>query len=372
MNLKWSRPRLGAALAVVALSALLWPQRGLTAGAGAPNAAPTAPGAYDPLAIAGQPTPKGLDLTVHDSVRNRDLPIRVYLPAAASFPGISPPVSPGAMPPSPVILFGPGLGGARDGYRFLADHWAARGYVVVALQHPGSDDMVWRTAPAGEAMAALKQAANAENYIVRARDVPAVLNQLEAWNRAAGDPLTGRLDLTKVGLAGHSFGALTTEAVSGQSLGGRGAVLTDRRIRAALAMSPSPPRRGDPASAFGSVRIPWMLMTGTEDASPLGDESAASRLGVYPYLTRAPKYQLVLDQAEHSAFSDRPLPSDRHARDPRYHRVILALSTAFWDEYLRGDPAAADWLNGSGPRSVLGPADRWERAPGRAMKPVKP
>jgi len=319
-----------------------------------PAATPPGQKAYDPLAATGGPAPKPLDFTVLDPRHHRDLPIRVYLPAAAS--------SVSAARPAPVILFSPGLGGARDGYRFLAEHWAARGYIAVVLQHPGSDDTVWRTAPAEEVMDALKHAANAENYIVRARDVSAVLNQLEAWNRAPGNPLTGRLDLARVGMAGHSFGALTTEAVSGQSMAGRGAVLTDRRIKAAIAMSPSPPRRGDPAKAFGSVRIPWMLMTGTEDASPLGEESAASRLGVYPYLTRAPKYQLVLDQAEHSAFSDRPLPSDRHERDPRYHRVILALSTAFWDDYLRGDPAAAAWLNGSAPRSVMVPADRWEFA----------
>jgi len=298
-----------------------------------------------------------MDLTVHDAARNRDLPIRVYLPASAS--------SASAAKPAPVILFSPGLGGSRDGYRFLAHHWAARGYAVVVLQHPGSDDTVWRTAPEGEAMEALKQAVTPENYIARARDVAAALKQLEAWNKAPGGSLSGRLDLTRIGMAGHSFGALTTEAVSGQSMPNRGPVLTDRRIKAAIAMSPSPPKRGDAARAFGSVRIPWMLMTGTEDDSPLGNESAASRLGVYPYLTRAPKYQLVLDQAEHSAFSERPLPTDRHARDPRYHRVILALSTAFWDEYLRGDPAAAAWLNGAGPRSVMAPADRWEFAANR-------
>jgi predicted dienelactone hydrolase len=342
----------------LALGLWAWP-RCSAASASLPDSGPStaalpSQGAYDPLALTDPHAPSGLDLTVHDPRHRRELPIRVYLPRAAS--------SVNAARPAPVILFSPGLGGARDGYRFLAQHWAARGYVAVVLQHPGSDDTVWRTAPEGEVMQALKQAANAENYIARARDVSAVLNQLEAWNRAPGNPLTGRLDRARVGMAGHSFGALTTEAVSGESMAGRGAVLTDRRIKAAIAMSPSPPRRGDPASAFGSVKIPWMLMTGTEDASPLGEESAASRLGVYPYLTRAPKYQLVLDKAEHSAFSDRELPSDRHERDPRYHRVILALSTAFWDEYLRGDPAAAAWLNGSGPRTVMVPADRWEFA----------
>lgn len=33
--------------------------------------------------------------------------------------------------------------------------------------------------------------------------------------------------------------------------------------------------------------------------------------------------------------SDRPLPFDKQTRNPNHHRVILALSTAFWDAFLR-------------------------------------
>ena len=75
-----------------------------------------------------------------------------------------------------------------------------------------------------------------------------------------------------------------------------------------------------------------------------------SRLAVYPALRGAPKYQVVLDKAEHSAFTDRALPGDRETRNPNHHRAIVALSTAFWDAYLRGDKDALAWLNGAGPR----------------------
>jgi predicted dienelactone hydrolase len=197
---------------------------------------------------------------------------------------------------------------------------------------------------------------------LRARDVVAVLDQLAAWNAQAGHALHGRLDLGKVGMSGHSFGAITTQAVSGESLGGAGPIFTDGRIKAALAFSPSPPRLGDPAAAFGSVKIPWMLMTGTKDASPISDTDPSSRLKIYPYLHLAPKYQVVLNKAEHSAFTDRALPGDSEPRNPNHHRVILALSTAFWDAYLRGDKAAAEWLAGPGPRGVMQPEDQWQFA----------
>jgi predicted dienelactone hydrolase len=261
-----------------------------------------------------------------------------------------------------VVFFSPGLGGSREGNAFMGQHWAARGYVAVVLQHPGSDDSVWKGQAPGTAYAAMQGAASLQNFILRVKDVPAVLNQLDLWNKQSGNALAGRLDMAKIGMSGHSFGAITTQAVSGESIGGRSAAFTDPRIKAAIAFSPSTPRVGDPAAAFASVAIPWMLMTGTKDVSPIGQMDEASRLGVYPNLHKAAKYEVVLFNAEHSAFTDRALPGDQEPRNPNHHRVILALSTAFWDAYLRGDAAALAWLNGPGPRSVMQPQDKWQFA----------
>jgi hypothetical protein len=54
------------------------------------------------------------------------------------------------------------------------------------------------------------------------------------------------------------------------------------------------------------------------------------------------------------------LPGDREPRNPNHHRVILALSTAFWDAYLRQDAEALAWLNGPRPRSFMQPDDQWQ------------
>jgi hypothetical protein len=102
-------------------------------------------------------------------------------------------------------------------------------------------------------------------------------------------------------------------------------------------------------------------MTGTNDTAPIGGQTVESRLDVYPNLPDAiDKYELVLHDAEHSAFTDRALPGDRRPRNHNHHRVILALSTAFWDACLRRDPAARQWLHGPSARSVLEPHDRWQ------------
>jgi predicted dienelactone hydrolase len=302
------------------------------------------PPAYDPLKVEPGEL-EVIDLAVHDGSRERDLPIRVYLPSAKS--------------PQPVVLYSHGLGGSRETSAFLGQHWARRGYVGVFLQHPGSDEAVWKDKPLGERRAALHRAAGLEQFLARIQDVTEVLDTLSRWNAEKGHPLQGRMDLSHIGMSGHSFGAMTTEALSGEEMPS-GRSFTGPRIRAAVVFSPSVLWRGDPASAFGQVQLPWLLMTGTRDASPIGDVAPADRLKVFAALPPGHKYQVVLDGAEHSVFTDRPLPADAAPRNPRHHPAIEAISTAFWDAYLRGDVAAQRWLDGSGPRSVLEPADAWQ------------
>lgn len=308
---------------------------------------PAKAGDYDPLVVPDLFKAETIDLSADDKPRDRKIPLRVYLPASRD--------------PSPAVLFSHGLGGSREGCSYLGRHWAARGYVAVFLQHPGSDDSVWKGVPLRDRLAAMKKAASLANFMLRVQDVSAVVDQLTKWNADPGAELSGRLDLKRLGMSGHSFGAQTTQAVSGQSAALGGQRFTDPRIKAAVAFSPSSPRRGDPKKAFGRVKIPWLLMTGTKDTAPIGGQTIESRLAVFPALPEGDKYELVLHDAEHSAFSERALPGDAEPRNPNHHRAILALSTAFWDAYLRGDGAAKTWLKGSGPRSVLRPKDRWQK-----------
>jgi predicted dienelactone hydrolase len=312
-----------------------------------------APGAeaYDPLTVpAAAPAPP-LDLDVRDDDRDRVVPVRVFLPPGGD----------GAAP-CPVVLFSHGLGGSREGCGYLGDHWSRRGYAAVFLQHPGSDTAVWQDVPPARRMASMRNAASTANFRLRVEDVTAVLDALDAWNREPGHRLSSRLDLDRVGMSGHSFGAQTTQGVSGQSYPLVGQRFTDPRIKAAVIMSPGTPQgRRDPADAFAEVAIPWLLMTGTKDTAVIGGQSVESRRAVFPALPEGRAYELVLHAAEHSAFTDRALPGDREPRNANHHRAILALSTAFWDAYLRDDADARDWLDGPGPRTVLEADDHWQR-----------
>jgi predicted dienelactone hydrolase len=309
----------------------------------------TAAGAeiYDPLAVDPAFAPVQHQLTVQDAARSREIPLRIYLPAEKG--------------KAPVVLFSHGLGGSRDNNVYLGRHWSARGYAAIFLQHAGSDEAVWKDKPRDQRRKQMRQAASIESFLARVRDVPAVLDQLERWNKDPKSPLAGRLDLQHVGMSGHSFGAITTQAVSGEIFPMAGRRFTEARIDAAIAMSPSSPRRGSPKEAFAKVEIPWLLMTGTNETAAIGNIGLESRLAVYPALPPGEKYELVLEGAEHSAFNETGLPGDRRERNPNHHRAILALSTAFWDAYLRVDQEARKWLDGAGPASVLEAKDSWRK-----------
>lgn len=314
----------------------------------------TAKEAYDPLKVDDAVVESNV-LEVKDTPRGRTIPVRVYLPEDKKA--------------VPVVLFSHGLGGSRDNNPYLGEHWAKRGYVVVFMQHIGSDESVWKEAAALERVTAMRQAASAKSYLERTKDVPAVLDALAKWNDEKGHPLSGRMDLEKVGMSGHSFGAQTTQVMAGQSAGRLS--LRDPRVDAAVMMSPSPPARGDAATAFGTVKIPCLLMTGTLDDSPIGNTTPADRLKVFPHLTEAPAWQVVFDKATHMDFGQRAVKSGA-SKETRYHRAILGLTTAFWDAELKGRPEALKWLNDGGAEKVLLPEDRWEKNGKTAAPAVKP
>src|ERR1700722_11927367 len=134
-----------------------------------------------------------------DAKRNRRVPAKIYFPLDAQ----------GKLP---VIIFSHGLGGSRYGYEYLGRYWASLRDVSVHLDHIGTDAAVWQGLRFDEIKPALKQAiADPENLVKRPRDVSFAIDQIEKMETADG-VLKGRLDLARIGVAGHSLGAFTTMA----------------------------------------------------------------------------------------------------------------------------------------------------------------
>lgn len=277
----------------------------------------------------------------HDERRQRPIPCRHYLPQGIAR--------------TPLILFSHGLGGDRDnGERWLR-HWASHGYRGLALQHTGSDAAVM----AGSPMAlrrALTAATTPEQSLARLADLGFVLD--EVWRRQAADPAWAGVDLERVGLAGHSYGAVTTQAMAGERRA-YGPPVVEPRLRAFLGLSPSARGEEAPLNArFAGIRRPFFCITGTrDDGIGLHDISAADRTVPYRHMPGGDKFLLVLDGAAHMPLAGNP--GSRHVLPPRAVTAIQGASLAFWEATLGGRQAARTWLCQDFP-STLVPGDTWE------------
>lgn len=271
----------------------------------------------------------------------REVPVRFRLPESGKGP-------------FPIIVFSHGLGGSREGYDVVGKHWAEKGYAVVHLQHRGSDEEVWKGKKTP--LAEMKKAASATNAIARAQDVRFALDQLEKLNK--DDPkLKGKLDLDKVGISGHSFGAQTTLMASGMTFGA--GKIDEPRFKAAVAMSPAPPARGDLGKAFGSIKIPVYHLTGTKDTSPITDTKPEDRRKPFDH-GKGPRWLLILEDGDHMVFGGRKRVVGGK-KDAIHHALILESTTLFWDAHLKGDKEAAKKLGEFGKK--VGKEGAWEAKP---------
>jgi len=297
-----------------------------------------------------------------DAKRGRPVPVKIYYPADMAAP-------------LPLVIFSHGLGGSREGYEYLGRHWASHGYISLHVQHIGSDDAVWRGQD--QPMQSMRQAAiRPENAVNRARDVSFVLDEMARLNNAPG-LFQGRVDLEKVGLAGHSFGANTTLVATGQVFilpGGRTVGFAEPRIKAAIPMSaPVPHSRDDLDRVFDGITVPCLHMTGTLDDSPIGETKAAERRLPFDHIGGAEQFLVIFNGGDHMIFSGRPrnAAAGGGEKDALFQDLIRQAATAFWDAYLMGDARAKSWLSGGGLKSLLGDDGTLEtKRVGAAKRPV--
>jgi predicted dienelactone hydrolase len=287
-----------------------------------------------------------------DAARDRQVPVKIYYPATGEGP-------------FPVIIFSHGLGGSREGYEYLGRHWASHGYVSVHVQHIGSDTGVWQGAE--RPMEAMRRAAlDPRNALNRPKDVSFAIDQMQRMNREE-TPLKGRLDLERIGVGGHSFGAYTALAVAGQApalaRAGAGLSQADPRVKAAIAMSApvTPQQKARLDKVYGPIRIPCLHMTGTKDDSPISDTTAADRRLPFDHITGADQYLVIFNGGDHMVFSGRPRAMPGGENDALFRSLICACTTAFWDAYLKGDEQAKAWLTDGGINALLGANATFEK-----------
>ncbi len=279
------------------------------------------------------------DGTWRDNARQREVPWRLRLPTGA-----------GASANSwPLVLYSHGLGGSREGGDAWGEAWRAAGIAVLHLQHPGSDTDSLRGG-----VQALRAAVSAEQLVARALDMRFAIDEL-ARRSAAGEEPWVRHRADAIGIGGHSFGALTTQAVAGQRFPVPSA-LAEPRARAFIAFSPSTGRGRaaamTPREAFGAITRPFLVVTGSLDGDPFGSHATGEpRAKVYEGLAEGQRALLWLEGADHMSFAGNAMQRLRSTAlfkrepraeraEPRHHALVAALTTLWWRAHLLGDAEA--------------------------------
>ena len=300
-------------------------------------------------ALGAAPAPplraEALRATWRDAARGRDIPVLVRLPEIAG--------------KRPVVLISHGLGGSREGLGYLGRGLAEAGFVAIHLQHPGSDEALWRgTAERGMALAAA--AMDVGNAVARLEDGIFAVSEVLRRGGTTGDALAGRVDAARLAVAGHSYGAWLVQHLLGQRIPGgeRGLALPERRLAAGIALSPSPPRGMPPRLAFSRIVAPVLHVTGTQDHGWVEGATPADREIPFRFTEGAPAALAVLRGAAHAAFADEPAAGARWA-DPTYHARTAALAVLFLRAMLEGNAQARLALRAGAP-GVLAEGDRLE------------
>jgi len=220
--------------------------------------------------------------------RGDDLTVRVTAPVSGT--GL------------PVVVFSHGFGGSLDKYAPLADFWAANGFVVLQPTHLDSRTLavtsedpryptIWR---------------------VRIDDLVRVLDEIDTLV-AAVPGLAGRVDATRIAVAGHSWGAQTASTLLGAGVrdasGTPGEDFADKRVTAGVLLSLT--GTGESLTPFAAENFPFMhpefsslttpalIVTGDNDQSLLSTRGPDWFTDAY-FMSPGAQHLLTLFGGEHS------------------------------------------------------------------------
>jgi dienelactone hydrolase len=154
----------------------------------------------------------------------------------------------------PVVVWSHGRTGTRTSYVMLCEALAARGYAVIAPDHPGDTLADWLSGTAAD---------DATNETQRLGDVSCILKSLRSEQLVQG--LT--IDINKVVVVGHSYGGWTAIAAAASA--------DSVHLRGAAALQPF--SRTIPRDALRSIDLPVLLVAGTADPTtpPIHDAHRA-------------------------------------------------------------------------------------------------
>jgi predicted dienelactone hydrolase len=340
---------------------------------------------------------------LHDAQRNKDLVMTIEYPTRGG--------------PYPVIIFSHGFGGSNVGYTPLTEYWAGHGYIVIKPSHADSGKLGPILAQRREERRAQMEKTRGQvrsrnprnaqqqpqstepdtlaeaiwatqttaDWVNRARDISLIIDNLATLEQKYPE-IAVKVDASKIGVGGHSYGAFTAMMISGMTSSAATPPIqaADPRAKAALVFSPQGiGSLGLTQESWKDVKIPMFYVTGSLDFVTAGD--VKPRHDAFAYSPAGDKYFVSFTGARHMTFaggtladiSDEEIPvrqtnggyggtdplnpqmqpsrgmgggggTNLFQRERSIFNAAKISSTAFWDAYLKNDSAAKDYLKPGG------------------------
>lgn len=250
----------------------------------------------------------------------------------------------------PLVVFSHGFGGTPAQSPFVTETLASHGFVVAAPAHVGN------TAFDVAAGTDVEMGVSAAD---RLPDVSLVIDDVLRRDAGPEDPLEGRVDTDRIGVAGHSFGGFTALAVAAEVDGEP----YEPRVDAIAALAPGSPMSDE---ALRSIEVPTLLMGGTLDGTTPIDPNVTRP---WELIGADDLYRVDVIDAGHLAFADPCAQRDAatgvdvsdatavvlevsaiDACGPdrvdadEAHRLIARYVVAFFEVHLAGDEAYGRYL----------------------------
>lgn len=208
----------------------------------------------------------------------------------------------------PILLLSHGHGSSNhlsslNGYGPLVNFWAAHGFLILQPTHLSSKSLGLDPKTPGAPLF----------WRSRVEDMKHILDQLDTVEAAVPE-IKGRLDRSRIAIAGHSLGGHTAGMLLGEQLTDENGIkvnLADKRIKAGVLLTP-PGDGGSDLSAgaferfsffrqpsFSEMTTPTLVVVGDKDVSPhLTTRGADWHADPYR-LSTGPKCLLTIPGGEH-------------------------------------------------------------------------
>ena len=285
----------------------------------------------------------------------------------------------------PVLLYNHGGLWTRWSATFSTEWLASQGYVVVSVEHFGFNQTVRFTDGTPyqpDTLQFPKETGDGEKdaltswaylddpvFQIWKGDARFVLDRLEALNREPG-PFQGKLDLTRVGAFGWSFGGALSVQLTRD----------DPRVVAAVDHDG---QLFDDVRQHGTTRPVLQIHHGVDDALAYEEKERPAVRKLLALVeswdstartaSTADWYAATIAGTDHGDFSDLALfyPRPEGRLDPRRgHEIINDYTLAFFDQYLRGKPSTL--LTESAPKYPEVTFRAWRRAAVPADSAARP